>query len=149
MLVAAIGVMAKEAIAPVVLVALIAEVTSVTVPVPMYSLAGVAAANTAVPLKLVSPNVRVLTKVLKPLFDRPAVVSVVPLKVRLAESASKPLVEAKVTRPEVRPESVIDELETPVRPVRDVTHCGAVPVEVMTLFAAPMAKKVVVSKADW
>jgi hypothetical protein len=44
---------------------------------------------------------------------------------------------------------VIDELETPVRDVRDVTHWGAVPVEVMTRFAAPMAKKVVVSTADW
>ncbi len=148
-MVAAIGVMSKEEIAPVVLVALIAEVTSVTVPVPMYSLAGVVGANTAVPLKLVSPSVRVLTKVLKPLFDRPAVVKVVPLKVRLAESASKPLVEAKVTRPEVRPVSVMDELETPVRPVRAVTHWGAVPVDVMTRFAAPMAKKVVVATPDW
>ena len=148
-MVAAIGVMAKEAIAPVVLVALIAEVTSVTVPVPKYSLAGVAAANTAVPLKLESPKVRVLTKVLKPLFDRPVVVRVVPLKVRFAESDSRPAVELITTRPEVRLVLVIDELETPVKPVRDVTHCGADPVDVMTRFAAPMAKKVVVSKADW
>ena len=44
---------------------------------------------------------------------------------------------------------VIDELETPVRPVRDVTHCGADPVDVRTRFAAPIDKKVVVSGADW
>ena len=85
--VAAIGVMSKEAIAPTVLVALMAEVTSVTVPVPMYSLAGVAAANTAVPLNRASPKVNVLTNVLKPEFDNPVVVRVVPLKVRLALSA--------------------------------------------------------------
>ena len=44
---------------------------------------------------------------------------------------------------------VIEELETPVRPVRDVTHCGAVPEDVMTRFAVPMAKKVVVATPDW
>ena len=147
-MVAAIGVMAKEAIAPVVLVALIAEVTSVTVPVPMYSLAGVAAANTAVPLKLELPKVKVLTKVLKPVFDRPVVDRVVPSKVRFAESDSSPAVELITTLPAVRPVLVMDELETPVRPVRDVTHCGAVPEDVITLFAVPIAKKVVVATPD-
>ena len=93
-LVAAIGVIAKEAIAPVVLVALTAEVTSVTVPVPMYSLAGVAAANTVVPLKLVLPTVNSLTMVEVPVLLNPVVVRVVPSKVRFAESASKPPVEA-------------------------------------------------------
>jgi hypothetical protein len=53
------------------------------------------------------------------------------------------------TRPEVRLVLVMLELETPVRPVKEVTHWGAEPVEVMTRFAAPMAKKVVVSTADW
>jgi hypothetical protein len=78
--------MPKEAIAPVVLVALIAEVTSVTVPVPMYSLAGVAAANTATPLKLLSPILTVLTKVLKPTVEKPPDDKVVPSKVRSASS---------------------------------------------------------------
>ena len=86
-MVAAIGVMSKEAIVPTALVALVAEVTSVTVPVPMYILAGVAAAKTAVPLKFELPKVNVLTSVLVPVFDKPVVDRVAPLKVRLAESA--------------------------------------------------------------
>ena len=90
-MVAAIGVMAKEATAPVALVAPIAEVVSVTVPVPMYSLAGVAGANTATPLKLLSPILTVLTKVLRPVVEKPPADKVVPLKVRLAESVSTPL----------------------------------------------------------
>ena len=68
-LVAAIGVMARELTAPTAFVAPIAEVLSVTVPVPMYSLAGVAAANTATPLKLLSPILTVLTKVLRPVVE--------------------------------------------------------------------------------
>ena len=86
-MVAAIGVMAKEAIAPIALVALIAEVTSVTVPVPMYSLAGVAAANTAEPLKLLLPTVTVFTKVLRPTVEKPPADKVVPSKVKSASSA--------------------------------------------------------------
>ena len=89
-MVAAIGVMPIATIAPAVLVALAAEVTSVTVPVPKYILAGVAGANTAVPLKAESPKVNVLTSVLVPVFDKPVVDSVVPLKVRFAESVSAP-----------------------------------------------------------
>ena len=92
-MVAAIGVMAKELIAPVAFVALAAEVTSVTVPVPTYSLAGVAAANTAVPLKLLLPTVTVFTKVVKPVVEYPAADRVVPSKVRFAESAWRPAVE--------------------------------------------------------
>jgi hypothetical protein len=38
----------------------------------------------------------------------PVTARALPLNVKLAESASKPPVEAKVTRPEVRPESVKD-----------------------------------------
>ena len=121
-LVAAIGVIAKEAIAPVVLVALTAEVTSVTVPVPMYSLAGVAAANTVVPLKLVLPTVNSLTMVEVPVLLNPVVVRVVPSKAKLADAVSRPPVVVYTTRPEVRPVLVIEELETPVRPVRAVTH---------------------------
>jgi len=90
-LVAAIGVIAKDATAPTALVAPIAEVVSVTVPVPMYSLAGVAAANTVVPLKLDPPTVTSLTKAEVPELLKPAVVRVVPSKVRFAESVSTPL----------------------------------------------------------
>ena len=121
-MVAAIGVMAKELTAAAVLVAPIAEVVSVTVPVPIYSLAGVAGAKTAVPLKPESPKVRVLTNVLKPVFDKPVVDRVVPLNVKFAESDSRPAVLLITTRPEVRLVLVMLELETPVRPVRAVTH---------------------------
>ena len=85
-MVAAIGVIAKEATAPVAFVAPIAEVVSVTVPVPMYSLAGVAGANTAVPLKLLLPTVTVWTKVVRPVVEYPPADKVVPLKVRFEES---------------------------------------------------------------
>ena len=72
-----------------------------------------------------------------------------PSKVKFAESASRPAVLLTTTRPEVRLVLVIDELESPVRPVRVVPHCGAIPEDVMTVFAAPMAKKVVVATPDW
>jgi hypothetical protein len=114
--------MAKELIAPVALVAPIAEVVSVTVPVPMYSLAGVVGAKTAAPLKLLLPIVTVWTKVLRPVVEKPVADKVVPLKVKFAESVWTPLAPLKTTRPEVRLVLVIEELETPVRDVRDVTH---------------------------
>jgi hypothetical protein len=81
--------------------------------------------------------------------ENPADVSIVPLNVKLAESVSRPPVVENTTRPEVRPVLVMLELETPVRPVRVVPHCGAVPEEVMTVFAAPIAKNVVVATPDW
>ena len=121
-LVAAIGVIAKDATAPTALVAPMAEVVSVTVPVPMYSLAGVAGANTVVPLKLVPPTVTSLTKAEVPELLKPVVVRVVPSKVRFAELAWMPPVLEYTTRPEVSEVLVIEELETPVRPVRAVTH---------------------------
>jgi hypothetical protein len=114
----------------------------------MYSLAGVAAANTVVPLKLVLPTVNNLTMVEVPVLLTPVVVRVVPSKVRFAELVWRPPVPLYTTRPEVRLVLVIDELETPVRPVRAVTHWGAVPDEVMTLSAAPMPRKVVVEAPD-
>jgi hypothetical protein len=83
--------MAKELIAPVPFVAPMAEVVSVTVPVPMYSLAGVEGANTATPLKLLSPIVTVLTRVLRPVVEYPPADKVVPLKVRFEESVWTPL----------------------------------------------------------
>ena len=85
-MVAAIGVMAKALTAPTAFVAPIAEVASVTVPVPMYSLAGVAGANMATPLKLLLPIVTVWTKVVRPVVEYPPADKVVPLKVRLEES---------------------------------------------------------------
>ena len=101
------------------------------------------------PVKLVPPTVTNLTKAEVPELLKPAVVRVVPSKVRFAELVWRPPVLEYTTRPEVRPVLVIDELETPVRPVRAVTHWGAVPDEVMTLSAAPMPRKVVVEAPDW
>ena len=79
--------------------------------------------------------------------SQPAV-SVVPLKQRLALSVCRPPVVLYTTRFGVRLVFVIEDDETPVRPVNDVTHCGAVPLDVITVLAAPIERNVVALAPD-